>query len=148
MRDPNALPAVKANYAGFEWRDGEFERIVTDAANTLPLLSRTPKTVPPGGYRAYLTPAALAEVWGWLSWGALGLQAHRTRSTPFLRSIDGVEEVSGPNAGRHERLQDARRDRERQDDPDGEPNNPDRLHLRSACRRAFSGQGRGDAAQR
>ncbi len=90
----SADKAVKANYAGFEWRDGEFERIAADAANTLPVLSRTPKTVPPGSYRAYLTPAALAEVWGWLGWGAFGLQTHKTRSTPFLRSIDGADELA------------------------------------------------------
>jgi predicted Zn-dependent protease len=90
----SADKAVKANYAGFEWRNGEFDRIVAEAANTLPVLSRPPKTVPPGGYRAYLTPAALAEVWGWLGWGAFGLQTHKTRSTPFLRSIDGVDELA------------------------------------------------------
>src|SRR5207249_11964683 len=43
-------------------------------------------------------------------------------------SIDGVEEMAGPNAWRHERLQDTRGDRERQQHPDDEPDNPDRLH--------------------
>ncbi len=90
----SADKAVKANYAGFEWRNAEFERIAAEAANTLPALSRPPKTVPPGGYRAYLTPAAMGEVWGWLSWGAFGLQSHKTRSTPFLRSIDRVDEFA------------------------------------------------------
>jgi len=86
--------AVKANYAGFDWRQSEFDRVVADAAKTLPVLSRPPKTAPPGTYRAYLTPAAMAEVWGWLGWGSFGLQAHKTRSTAFLRSIDGVDEFA------------------------------------------------------
>jgi predicted Zn-dependent protease len=90
----SADKAVKANYAGFEWRQSELDRIVNDAAATLPVLSRAPKTVPPGAYRAYLTPAAMAEVWGWLSWGSFGLQTHKTRSTPFLRSIDRVDEFT------------------------------------------------------
>jgi len=90
----SADKAVKENYAGFEWRDGEFERIVEDAARTLAVLSRPPKTVPPGGYRAYLAPAALAEIWGWLGWGAFGLQTHKTRSTPFLRSLDGIDRLA------------------------------------------------------
>lgn len=82
--------AVKANYAGFEWSDVELDRIAGDAGKTLALLSRTAKTISPGGYRAYLTPAALHEIWGWLGWGAFGLANHRTRATPFLRSIDGT----------------------------------------------------------
>ena len=90
----SADKAVKANYAGFDWRRSELDRIVEDAAKTLPILSRPPKTVPPGAYRAYLAPAAMAEIWGWLSWGAFGLQSHKTRSTPFLRSIDRTGEFA------------------------------------------------------
>jgi predicted Zn-dependent protease len=52
-------------------------------------LSRAPKTVTPGGYRAYLTPAALAEIWTWLSYGGFALQSHKTRTTGFLRLIEG-----------------------------------------------------------
>lgn len=46
-------------------------------------------TVPPGEYRAYLTPAALNEILGMLSWGGFGLAAHRTRATIFLRMVEG-----------------------------------------------------------
>jgi predicted Zn-dependent protease len=90
----SADKAVKANYAGFEWRQSDFDRIVDGAVETLPILSRAPKTVAPGTYRAYMTPAAMAEIWGWLLWGSFGLQTHKTRSTPFLRSIDGVDEMA------------------------------------------------------
>lgn len=90
----SADKAVKANYAGFDWRQSDFDRVVEGAARTLPILSRPPKTVPPGDYRAYLTPAAMAEIWGWLLWGSFGLQSHKTRSTPFLRSIDGTGELA------------------------------------------------------
>src|SRR6185436_10625059 len=53
----SADKAVKSNYAGFEWRQSAFERIVGDAARTLPILTRPARTVPPGAYRAYLAPA-------------------------------------------------------------------------------------------
>jgi len=89
----SADKAAKANYAGVEWTDAEFDRIAGDAAKTLPLLSRPVKTIAPGGYRAYLAPAAVNEIWGWLSWGAFGLANHRTRATPFTRAIDGTGEL-------------------------------------------------------
>jgi predicted Zn-dependent protease len=82
--------AVKANYAGVEWSEAELDRVAADAGRTLALLARPAKTIAPGGYRAYLTPSALHEVWSWLGWGAFGLANHRTRATPFLRSIDGA----------------------------------------------------------
>jgi len=85
--------AVKANYAGVDWNDRELDRIAGDAAKTLPLLSRPVKTIPPGGYRAYLAPSALHEIWSWLGWGAFGIANHRTRATPFLRAIDGTGEL-------------------------------------------------------
>jgi len=90
----SADKAVKANYAGFDWRQKDFDRIVQDAAHTLTALSRPPKTVQPGSYRAYLTPAAMAEIWGWLIWGSFGLQSHKTRATPFLRAIDRTDEFA------------------------------------------------------
>ncbi|MCE9523057.1 MAG: TldE/PmbA family protein [Alphaproteobacteria bacterium] len=82
--------AVKANYAGVEWQDTELDRIAGSAAKTLSLLSRPVKTIAPGGYRAYLTPSALHEIWSWLGWGGFGLANHRTRATPFLRTVDGT----------------------------------------------------------
>jgi predicted Zn-dependent protease len=90
----SADKAVKANYAGFDWQASEFDRIANEAAAALPVLSRPAKTAPPGSYAAYLTPAAMAEIWTWLSWGAFGLQSHKTRTTPFLRSLDRVDELA------------------------------------------------------
>lgn len=81
--------AVKTGYAGFEWDEAEFARIAASAAGRLEALGRPPRTVPPGDYRAYLTPAALNEILGMLSWGGFGLAAHKTRSTIFLRMIEG-----------------------------------------------------------
>ena len=81
--------AVKTGHAGFDWDAGAFARTAENAAARLEALGRAPVTVKPGGYRAYLTPAALNEIMGMLSWGGFGLAAHRTRATIFLKMIEG-----------------------------------------------------------
>lgn len=83
--------AVKASYAGAEWRDADFARKVSDATAELAALARPPRSVRPGGYRVYLAPAAVAEIVDLLGWGGFGLRARRTRTTPLLRMIE--EEV-------------------------------------------------------
>ncbi|MEA2627118.1 MAG: hypothetical protein QOD06_3163 [Candidatus Binatota bacterium] len=79
--------AAKASYAGFEWQPDVFERRFEHARQSLELLARPPRTITPGGYRVFLTPAALAEILGLLSWGGFGVKAERTRTTPLLKMI-------------------------------------------------------------
>lgn len=81
--------AVKAEYAGFDWSDAALAHAAEAAARQLEPLSRPPRALPPGEYRAYLAPAAVKELLGMLSWGGFGLAAHRTRATVFLRMIEG-----------------------------------------------------------
>lgn len=81
--------AAKTGYAGFAWDDAAFARVAADAAGKLEALTRPARTIPPGEYRAYLTPAALNEIMAMLSWGGFGLAAHRTRATIFLRMVEG-----------------------------------------------------------
>jgi predicted Zn-dependent protease len=81
--------AVKAGYAGFEWKEDEFRRKVSWAAEQLDVLSHPPRTVSPGRYRVYLAPAALYDLVGLLSWGGFGLKSHRTKQTPLLRMAEG-----------------------------------------------------------
>lgn len=81
--------AVKTSHAGFAWDRAAFARAAEDAALRLEALARPPVTVKPGEYRAYLTPAALNEIMGMLSWGGFGLGAQKTRSTIFLKMIEG-----------------------------------------------------------
>jgi predicted Zn-dependent protease len=80
--------AVKARYAGFEWDDAELARRVAQAAEQLEALARPSRTLRPGRYRVYLTPTALDELVGMLSWGGFGLRAHRTKTTPLLRMVE------------------------------------------------------------
>ncbi len=81
--------AAKASYAGFQWDSAEFERRAREAGEQLTLLGRTPRRIEPGRYRVFLAPAALQEIVDMLSWGGFGLRAHRTKTTPLLRMIEG-----------------------------------------------------------
>lgn len=81
--------AVKASHAGFDWDAAAFARTAGAAADRLGALGRAAVSVKPGEYRAYLTPAALNEIAGMLSWGGFGLAAQKTRSTIFLKMIEG-----------------------------------------------------------
>lgn len=81
--------AVKTSHAGFEWDAAAFAAVAETAAGRLVALTRAPVTVEPGEYRAYLTPAALNEIMGMLSWGGFGLAAQKTRSTIFLKMTEG-----------------------------------------------------------
>jgi len=81
--------AVKSSYAGFEWDPAALERKVEQAAGQLAALDRPARTVPPGEYRAYLAPAAMAELMHMLCWGGFGMKAHRTKTTSLLKMIEG-----------------------------------------------------------
>jgi len=84
----DADKAVKASYAGTTWAAADLERKVATAVDQLGALARPARTLPPGRYRVYLTPAALFELFGVLSWGGFGLRAHRTKTTPLLKMIE------------------------------------------------------------
>jgi predicted Zn-dependent protease len=86
--------AVKSGHAGFAWDREAFRHEADMAAQRLDALARPPVTIPPGEYRAFLTPAALNEIMGMLAWGGFGLSAHRTRSTIFLRMIEAGARLS------------------------------------------------------
>jgi predicted Zn-dependent protease len=80
--------AVKTGYAGFEWKNDDFNRKLEVARRQLAILDRTPKTITPGRYRVYLAPQALTEVTDMISWGGFSLKAHKTKQTPLLRMVE------------------------------------------------------------
>lgn len=79
--------AVKTSYAGFEWDSEAFNTKVADASRQLEVLSREPKTIEPGKYRVYLSPAAVNEFICILCWGGFGLKARETKFTPLLKMV-------------------------------------------------------------
>ena len=88
--------ATKNAYAGTSWDGSAFQSKLDWSVRELDALGRPPKTLPPGGYRSYLTPAAMQEIMGMLSWGGFGIRAHETRQTPLLRMVtDGASFAPG-----------------------------------------------------
>lgn len=79
--------AVKMDHAGTTWRGDAFAAKAEAAAQRLAALARPPRTIPPGGYRVYLPPAAMEELFSLLSWGSFGLAAARTATSPLVRMI-------------------------------------------------------------
>jgi len=96
--------AVKSAYAGTLWDDASFDGRMSAAREQLGLLSRPVKVLAPGAYRVYLSPVAVADLLGTLSWGGFGhkdlqtgvstlIQAHRGQAS-FSESIM-LTEASG-----------------------------------------------------
>ena len=80
--------AVKTNYAGFAWDGAEFERKAASAVEQLEVLKKPAKTIKPGEYRVYITPAAMHEVMMTLRWGAFSAKAHHTKTTPLIKMVE------------------------------------------------------------
>ena len=80
--------AVKARHAGTTWDDAELARRLDAARREADAMRRPTEPLAPGEIRVWLSPAALREVLGVLSWGGFGLRAHRTRTTPLLRMLE------------------------------------------------------------
>jgi predicted Zn-dependent protease len=86
--------AVKLSYGGRKWDESAFAEKIARARTQLSFLERTPKTIAPGGYRAFLSTAAMEELLGMLGWGGFGLAAHRTGTTPLTRLARGEAALS------------------------------------------------------
>ena len=80
--------AVKTGYAGFAWDDEAFHYKVEAAIEHLEVLRQPARTIEPGQYRVYLSPAALYDILGLLSWGGFGLKDHRTKQTTLLKMVE------------------------------------------------------------
>jgi predicted Zn-dependent protease len=86
--------AVKLVYAGTEWDEKIFAAKFAAATTQLKFLDRSAKTIPPGGYRAFLSTAAVEEILRMLGWGGFSLAAHRTGTTPLIRLARGEASLS------------------------------------------------------
>ncbi|MCM2329270.1 MAG: metallopeptidase TldD-related protein [Lysobacter sp.] len=83
--------AVKSSYSGPRWEDGAFATKMRFAREQLALLALPARSLEPGGYRAYLSPAAMEDVMGMLCWGGFGLKSQRTKHSPLMRLADGKD---------------------------------------------------------
>ncbi len=86
--------AVKWCYAGVEWDPAALAARVEDCLPKLEALSQPACSLEPGAYRAYLAPAAVGELIGFMNWDGFGLRAHKTKQTPCLKLIEEKAQVS------------------------------------------------------
>lgn len=81
--------AVKSSYAGNHWDEATFSAKVAAAREHVELLALTRKTLPPGEYRAYFSPGAVADLLYTLSWGGFGHKDVQTGVSTLIRAQRG-----------------------------------------------------------
>jgi len=83
--------AVKNNYSGFNWDSKTLSKFMDESRLQLKYMAKSPVTIIPGSYRAYIAPAALNELISMMAWGGFGLKSHRTAQTPLIKmSVDNL----------------------------------------------------------
>ena len=80
--------AVKTTYAGAEWESGVFAGKMRFAEEQLARLGEKPRDLAPGPYRAFISPAAMTEILGMLSWAGFGLKSRNTKQSALIRMAD------------------------------------------------------------
>lgn len=90
----NRDKAVKSSYSGFDWQPDALAHKLNRQRAELYVLGRPERSIEPGRYRAYLAPAAVAELMELLAWGGFGLRDHRTRQTPLMQMIEGTQRLN------------------------------------------------------
>ncbi|NWF60601.1 MAG: TldD/PmbA family protein [Fischerella sp.] len=80
--------AVKGIFAGSDWHQPAYTAKIKEAKKQLELLSRSVKKLPPGQYKTYFAPAAVADLLTMLSWGGVSeadLQQGNSALAPLSR---------------------------------------------------------------
>ncbi|MBT6177801.1 MAG: TldE/PmbA family protein [Deltaproteobacteria bacterium] len=80
--------AIKSGYSGFEWDRDILSAKFTHARKHLDILKLPPKTLEPGEYKVFLTPAALSEVLGLLGWFSFSKKAVKTKQSALLTLVE------------------------------------------------------------
>jgi predicted Zn-dependent protease len=86
--------AVKSALSGLAWEPAALAARMHSARTELAQVARPAKDLPPGKYRAYLTPAAMEEVVSLLGWDAFSARALETRQSSLSRMRDGDGEAA------------------------------------------------------
>jgi predicted Zn-dependent protease len=84
--------AVKSALSGFAWDERAFAAKMADARAELAQVAMPAKTLAPGTYRTFLTPAAMEDIASLLCWGGFSARALATRQSSLSR-------MQGPEAG-------------------------------------------------
>ncbi|MFN7432106.1 MAG: metallopeptidase TldD-related protein [Betaproteobacteria bacterium] len=81
--------AVKCAWSGSRWDRAELSRRIEAARGQLEHLAQPARSIAPGEYRAYLSPAALDELLWLLNWGGVSAKAQQTKQSCIQRLVDG-----------------------------------------------------------
>ncbi len=84
--------AVKSSFGGTTWSDAQLQSSIDLAKAQLVALDQPSRTIPPGDYRAYLTPAAVAEILELVAHGGFSAQEQLRKSSVLNKLI--AEEAS------------------------------------------------------
>ncbi|MFM2062122.1 MAG: hypothetical protein RLZZ507_1792 [Cyanobacteriota bacterium] len=87
--------AVKGTFAGSTWDEAAYLAKINDGKKQLALLSHEPKDLPRGNYKTYFAPAAVAELLGMLSWGAIS-EASIQQGNSALAALSRQEKRLSP----------------------------------------------------
>lgn len=80
--------ALKSLYYSRDWHQYEFETHLLNTKSQLEHFKTPSIKIPPGKYRTYLAPAAVGELIGLLSWGALSYDAYKKGLSPLKKLVD------------------------------------------------------------
>ncbi|MFM7558523.1 TldD/PmbA family protein [Cylindrospermopsis raciborskii] len=86
--------AVKATFAGREWKQPAYINKIADGKKQLSLLSREPRKLPRGKYRTYFAPGAVAELLDMLSWGAISESSIQQGNSALAPLSRGEKQLS------------------------------------------------------
>jgi predicted Zn-dependent protease len=86
--------AIKGVRAGTAWDDAAWAATMAQVCRDLPRFDQPRRVVQPGMYRAWLEPAAVADLVGILSWGGFSAKARRTRTSSLMRLDAGTVRLS------------------------------------------------------
>lgn len=81
--------AVKATVSGREWSQEHYLEQIQQSKAQLQVLDRPVKAVPPGRYRTYFAPAAVAELLTMLSWGGVSEASMRQGGSALAKLREG-----------------------------------------------------------
>ena len=81
--------AVKGLYADKVWDQERFLTSIDVSRNQLSLLKYPTRPIPPGEYRVYLAPPAVAEIIDMFSWGAVSYNAWKKGDSALRKLIEG-----------------------------------------------------------
>jgi predicted Zn-dependent protease len=91
----HADKAVKAGLSGFAWDEAVLEAKMDEARALLAHVARPAKTLAPGKYRSFLTPAAMEDIAQMLNWGGFSARALETRQGSLSRMrAEGASEAA------------------------------------------------------